>query len=247
MRLRDLGATLYLGLALILLFLFIYTTIYPMPVLSRHAAVRPVHTIPPIRISGNADLTPPGSASGCKCAMLVNGTWVIGPWSINAAPWDGVVIDGVTVPFVLRNMTITNSGGAGIHLKNIHPFYKSIAMSGGQTSIQNNLVGILVESSSNLILEGVGSSPGSTSVNANRSGAVILENSSSITVKELQVDTPGDSLRAFLGAMIVTVVWAIVEIAGIALLVGILIAIPGINAKKLSEYFVRLGPHRISS
>src|SRR6185295_17038850 len=168
MKLRDVGAALYFGLALILLLLFIVGVIYPISVQSRHAAVSSsVPTILPIRILGNEDLTAPGSTSGCKCATLENGTWVIGPWSISKAPWDGVYIDGVTAPFELRNMKITNSGGAGIHLKNIHPINKTIVVSGTQTSIENNLVGILVEGSSNLILDGGGSNPNGSEVSAN--------------------------------------------------------------------------------
>src|SRR5262249_13590455 len=150
-----------------------------------------VNSIPPITIHGNADLTAPGSASGCKCATLVNGTWVIGPWSISASTGDGVYVDSVTVPFLLQNLTITNSVGAGIHLKNIHLATMTKVASGVQTSIQNNLVGILVESSSNLILDGGGANPNGAGVSANgavgtinknRSGAIDVESSSFITV-----------------------------------------------------------------
>ena len=158
-----------------------------------------VNSIPPIKINGNADLTPPGSASGCKCATLVNGTWIIGPWSISASPGDGVYVDSVTVPFVLQNLTIANSVGAGIHLKNIHPATMTKVATGVQTSIQNNLVGILVESSSNLILDGGGANPngpgvtanGAGTINKNRSGAIDVESSSFITLKGWQMSANG--------------------------------------------------------
>ncbi len=159
-----------------------------------------VNSIPPIKINGNADLTPPGSASGCKCATLVNGIWVIGPWSISASTGDGVYVQGVTLPFLLQNLTITNSVGAGIHLKNISPATMTKVVTGVGTSIQNNHVGILVESSSNLVLDGGGANPNGPGVrangavgtiNKNRSGAVDVENSSSIKVKGWQMSANG--------------------------------------------------------
>jgi hypothetical protein len=167
-----------------------------------------VDSISPIKILRNADLTPPGSSSGCRCATLVNGTWVIGPWSISGAPGDGVYVDGVTLPFVLQNLTITKSVGAGIHLKNLSPATRTTVVTGVQTSIQNNQVGILVESSSNLILDGGGSNPNGPGVrangsvgtiNKNRSGAVDVENSSSVTVKGWQTSTNGaDGMPAWI-------------------------------------------------
>ncbi len=159
-----------------------------------------VSSIAPIQIYGNADLTAPGSASGCKCAKYVNGTWVIGPWSISSSAGDGVYVYGVSVPFVLQNLTVTKSAGAGIHLENIHLATMATVVSGVQTSLQNNLVGVLVEQSSNLMLDGGGANPAGPGINTNgaagtinknRSGAIDVESSSSIIVRGWQTSANG--------------------------------------------------------
>src|SRR5258708_10060248 len=71
------------------------------------------NSIGPIHIAANADF------ATCRCARLVGGVWVIGPWSISGAPGDGVLIENVTVPFQLLNMTVNKSYKAGIHLNNV--------------------------------------------------------------------------------------------------------------------------------
>ena len=79
-----------------------------------------MNSIAPISIHGNGDLTPPGSANGCKCANLASGVFVIGPWQISGAPSDGVRIENVTAAFMLKDMTVLKSVGASIRLHNIN-------------------------------------------------------------------------------------------------------------------------------
>lgn len=159
----------------------------------------PVNSIAPISIHGNSDLTPPGSASGCRCATLASGVWVIGPWQISGAPGDGVYIENVTVPFLLKDMAVIKSGSAGIHLRNVTFGAPTTVVSGVNTSLQNNDVGILVEGSSGLILNGGGANPngwgivasGAGTINKNHSGAVDVENSSFIQVRGWQLSANG--------------------------------------------------------
>src|SRR5260370_7066910 len=111
-----------------------------------------VNSIGPIHITGNA-----GFAT-CGCARLAGGVWVIGPWSISGAPGDGVLIENVTVPFQLLNMTVNKSSGAGIHLNNVNGGGATV-IAGIQTSLQNNNIGIVIENSANLAADGGGPNP----------------------------------------------------------------------------------------
>ena len=97
-------------------------------------------SIAPIHINGDTGF------SACGCATQVDGVWVIGPWSISGAPGDGVLIENATAPFRLMNMTVTNSKGAGIHLKNAVGG-RATVVSGTQTSLQNNNIGLVIENS----------------------------------------------------------------------------------------------------
>src|SRR5215467_473222 len=89
-----------------------------------------VNSIGPIHISEDADF------ATCGCARNVGGVWVIGPWSISGAPGDGVLIENVTVPFQLLNMTVNKSQEAGIHLKNVK-LNGATVIAGTHTSLQN--------------------------------------------------------------------------------------------------------------
>ena len=78
--------------------------------------------------------------AACRCATQVNGVCFIGPWSISGAPGDGVLIENVTAPFRLVNMTVTNSKGAGVRLKNVDGGGATV-VSGTQTSLQFDNIG----------------------------------------------------------------------------------------------------------
>ena len=153
-----------------------------------------VNSIAPIHISGDSGFP------GCGCATLVGGTWVIVPRSITSSSGDGVFIENVTVPFVLQNMTVNKSAGAGIHFRNVNLTTPTTVVMGVQSSIQSNQIGILVETSRNLILDGGGSNPSgwgiaangvAGTINKNYIGAVNVENSSWITVKGWQLSANG--------------------------------------------------------
>jgi len=106
-----------------------------------------VNSIGPIHITADT-----GFAT-CGCARLVGGVWVIGPWSISGAPADGVLIENVTVPFQLLNMTVNKSSRAAIHLNHVNGNGATL-IAGTQTSLQNNTIGIVIENSTNLVADG---------------------------------------------------------------------------------------------
>lgn len=72
-------------------------------------------------------------------------------------------------------------------------------VTGTQTSIQTNNVGILVENSANVVLDGGGansngpgiSERGAGTINKNASGAIDVENSSAITIRGWQLSANG--------------------------------------------------------
>jgi parallel beta-helix repeat protein len=159
----------------------------------------------PIVITSDTDF------ATCACVVSGAGTlaspFIIGPWAINNAAGDGVLIDGtkVTQSFVLMNLTVAGNGGTtarGIVLRNINPSgSQSIfaAVKGTQTSIQTANVGILVESSSYVTLDGGGANRngagigngGAGTINKNISGAIDIECSSNITVEGWQMSASG--------------------------------------------------------
>jgi hypothetical protein len=106
-----------------------------------------VKSIGPIHISGDTDF------ATCGCASNVGGVWVIGPWSIAGAPSDGVLIENVTAPFQLVNMTVNKSSEARIHLKNVNG-HGATLITGTQTSLQNNNIGIVIEDSTDQVADG---------------------------------------------------------------------------------------------
>lgn len=157
----------------------------------------------PIVIQSDSDFT------SCACVSSGSGTtadpYIIGPLSISNANGTGVFVDGthLTKSFELLNLTITNSS-TGIVLDHINPSgSQSVAAKvyGSQTSIQNNSVGVLVENSHEVTLDGAGANPngqgigntGAGTVNKNTSGAFDIENSSSITITGWQMSANGPS------------------------------------------------------
>jgi parallel beta-helix repeat protein len=174
--------------------------------------LRPVHAggatddaHAPIVIQNDADFT------NCACVTSGAGTiaspFIIGPWSINNVDGDAVFIDGtnLTKSFVLWNLTVAGNGGStqrGIALRNINSrgLQNIVAeVKGAQTSIQTANIGILVESSSYVTLDGGGENPngagvgnsGAGTINKNASGAIDIESSSYITVEGWQLSASG--------------------------------------------------------
>jgi parallel beta-helix repeat protein len=165
------------------------------------AAAAPAHA--PIAIAPDSDF------ASCRCVVSGSGTtaspYVIGPWSINNANGVAVSIDGasLTKSFVLSNLTIAGNSTAtdtGIVLDHVQTAAAHIVarVSGPQTSIQTNDVGILVENSSGVVLDGGGAkasgagvNPGAGVINRNLDGAIDLEHSSGITVRGWQMNANG--------------------------------------------------------
>jgi parallel beta-helix repeat protein len=159
----------------------------------------------PIVIQSDSDF------STCSCVSSGAGTtaspYIIGPLTINNANGDAVYIDGskLTKSFELLNLTIAGNSTAtdtGIVLNHINPSGSQSIVAkvyGKQTSIQTNNVGILVENSSYVTLDGAGENPhgagvsetGAGTINKNLSGAIDVETSSHITVKGWQTSTNG--------------------------------------------------------
>lgn len=159
----------------------------------------------PIHIQSDSDFT------SCSCVSSGNGTtsspYIIGPLTINNVNGVAVSIDGtnLTKSFELLNLTIagnSTSTDTGIVLNHINPGGSQAIVAevyGVQTSIQTNNVGILVENSNYVTLDGAGENPkglgvsetGAGTINKNLSGAIDVENSSHITIKGWQMSTNG--------------------------------------------------------
>jgi parallel beta-helix repeat protein len=159
----------------------------------------------PIVITKDSDF------SACSCVVSGAGTtsspYVIGPWTINNANGVAVSIDGtnLTKSFVLSNLTIAGNSAAtdtGIVLNHINPAGAPMIVAevlGTQTSIQTNNIGILVENSRSVTLDGGGANPnglgvsetGAGTINKNIDGAIDVENSSNITIRGWQMSTNG--------------------------------------------------------
>jgi parallel beta-helix repeat protein len=163
----------------------------------------------PIVIQSDADF------ANCACVTGGDGSqanpFIIGPWAINNVSGDAVYIDGsnLTKSFVLLNLTVAGNGAPTIHgikLHNINPGgSQSIRAQvlGTQTSIQTAEVGILVEDSSYVTLDGGGANPngpgiinnGAGTINKNSTGAIDIENSSDVVVKGWQMSASGPSIQ----------------------------------------------------
>jgi parallel beta-helix repeat protein len=149
----------------------------------------------------------------CRCVSSGTGAktdpYVIGPLAINSVSGTGVSIDGtnLTKSFRLFNLTIAGKSAAtstGIFLNHINPSGTQdieAEVTGGQTSIQTVGVGITVENSSYVTLDGGGANPnapgvmnhGAGTINKAVSGSIDVENSSHITVRGWQMSASGAS------------------------------------------------------
>src|SRR3989442_624863 len=147
----------------------------------------------------------------CSCVASGSGTtsdpYIIGPLTINNVNGVAVSIDGtkLTKSFELLNLTIagnSTSTDTGIVLNHINPSGSQAIVAlvyGVQTSIQTNKVGILVENSNFVTLDGAGENPkgpgisetGAGTINKNMSEAIDVENSSQIKIKGWQMSTNG--------------------------------------------------------
>jgi parallel beta-helix repeat protein len=176
---------------------------------SAHIAKAGGNTSNPIVIQSDNDFTT------CGCVSSGSGSpsnpYVIGPLTINNANGVAVSIDGtnLTKSFELLNLSIAGNSVAtdtGIVLNHINASGSqtiSATVYGVQTSIQTNNVGILVENSSYVTLDGAGENPkgqgvaetGAGTINKNTSGAIDVENSSHITIKGWQLSTNGPSIN----------------------------------------------------
>ena len=163
----------------------------------------------PIVIQSDSDFTT------CSCVVRGSGStadpYLIGPWTINNVNGAAVSIDGtaLTQSFELFDLTIAGNSTAtdtGIVLNHINPGGSQSMVArvyGEQTSIQNNTVGILVEHSSYVTLDGAGENPdgpgiaatGAGTINKNSSGAIDVENSSHITIEGWQTSSNGPSIN----------------------------------------------------
>lgn len=161
----------------------------------------------PIVIASDSDF------QTCGCVASGSGTtadpYVIGPLAINKTRSGiaAVSIDGtlLTKPFTLFNLTIAGNGttsSVGISLNHINPSGNatiSAAVTGPQTSIQSNGIGIVVENSSFVTLDGANANPNGAgigtgavgTINKNSVGAIDIENSSHVAVKGWQMSANG--------------------------------------------------------
>jgi parallel beta-helix repeat protein len=151
----------------------------------------------------------------CGCVVSGSGTtsspYVIGPLTINNANGVAVYIDGtnLTKSFELLNLTISGNATStttGIVLNHINPSRTptiDAEVLGKQTSIQTNNVGIVVENSSYVTMDGAGENPngpgvsekGAGTINKNLSGGIDVETSNHITIKGWQLSTNGPSIN----------------------------------------------------
>jgi parallel beta-helix repeat protein len=161
----------------------------------------------PIVIATDSDF------QSCGCVASGSGTttdpYVIGPLAINktAATNTAVSIDGtlLTKSFTLYNLTIAGNGtssSVGIFLNHINPSGGptiSAAVAGAQTSIQSHGIGIVVENSSFVTLDGGNANPNGAgigggavgTINKNFTGAIDIESSNNVTVKGWQMSANG--------------------------------------------------------
>ncbi|HXA82874.1 MAG TPA: hypothetical protein VNY56_07190 [Methylomirabilota bacterium] len=148
----------------------------------------------------------------CGCVASGSGSaadpYIIGPMAINGTSGSNIAvsIDGssLTKSFNLFNLTISGNGSnasTGIFLNHINSSGTSSILAqvtGPQTSIQSNGIGIVVKNSNNVTLDGGGANsngPGigkmAGAINKNFVGAIDVENSSNITVRGWQFSADG--------------------------------------------------------
>ncbi len=161
----------------------------------------------PIMIQSDSDFF------ACGCVSSGTGTktdpYIIGPLTINNVSGTAVSIDGrnLTKSFRLFDLTIAGNGATtsfGIVLKHINASGTQnivAEVTGAQTSIQTVGVGITVENSSYVTLDGGGANPngagvvtrGAGTINQAVSGSIDVESSSHIIVKGWQMSSTGTS------------------------------------------------------
>lgn len=170
----------------------------------------------PIAIASDSDF------QACSCVSSGSGTttdpYIIGPWAINStgANDTAVSVDGtsLTKSFTLFNLTIAGNGASssiGVLLNHINPTGAraiSAAVAGTQTSLQSNGIGIMVENSSFVTLDGGNANPSGAgigvgaggTINKNFVGGINIENSSNIMVKGWQLSANGqDNTPDYIG------------------------------------------------
>lgn len=195
---RHLKTTAVLGMALLVTALLIYRPGVARAANGSHA---------PIVIASDSDF------QICNCVVNGSGTtadpYIIGPWAINSTNSGdtAVSVDGtlLTKSFTLFNLTIAGNGSSsstGIVLNHINPSGQKttwVAVTGIQTSIQSNGIGIAVENSNYVTLDGGGANAGGAGIgnsgagamNKNFVGAVDIENSNNVIVKGWQFSANG--------------------------------------------------------
>jgi parallel beta-helix repeat protein len=168
-------------------------------------------------VGGHAPIVIQSDADFANCACVTSGDgsqanpFIIGPWAINNVSGDAVFIDGsnLTKSFVILNLTVAGNGAHTIHGIKLHNINgggtQSIVaqVKGAQTSIQTAEIGILVESSSYVTLDGGGENPngagiianGAGTINKNSIGAIDVENSNYVVVKGWQMSANGPSIQ----------------------------------------------------
>jgi parallel beta-helix repeat protein len=142
----------------------------------------------------------------CGCVASGSGSpsdpYIIGPLAINKVNGVAVTVDGSTLTksFVLWNLTIAGNGSSsstGILLKNINGI--AAAVQGPQTVIQSVGVGISIQNSRNITLDGGGANPSGAgiagskvgTINKNLSGGIDVESSSYIVIRGWQFSANG--------------------------------------------------------
>jgi hypothetical protein len=188
----------------------ILTAMFTLPLallLSFSSVARDSQPASGLVIQSDADFVSCGCVSGGTGSKA--DPYVVGPLSINNVTGTAVSIDGMnlTKSFQLVNLTISGNGAAtnqGVVLNHINPNGTQDIVAeviGNQTSIQTVGVGIVVENSSYVTLDGGGENPdgpgvlskGAGTINKAVSGSIDLENSSYVTVKGWQMSASGAS------------------------------------------------------
>lgn len=197
-HMKHLKSTVVLAVALLVTALLAYRPGVARAASGSHA---------PIVIASDSDF------QICNCVLSGTGTtadpYIIGPWTINSTGSGdtAVSIDGtlLTRSFTLFNLTIAgnaSNSSTGIVLNHINPSGQktiSAAVTGIQTSIQSNGVGVVVENSNYVTLDGGGANAsgagignsGFGTINKNFVGAIDIENSNNVTVKGWQFSANG--------------------------------------------------------
>lgn len=162
---------------------------------------------------GHAPIVIQSDTDFVNCGCVVSGMgsqsnpYVVGPWSINSGGGNAVYIDGTKLSksFVIYNLTVAGNQTTtdqGIVLNHINPTGAQTIVAevyGSQTSIQTANIGIVVENSNYVVVDGGGANPkgpgiasqGAGTINQNLNGAIDVENSSHVTVRGWQISANG--------------------------------------------------------